>query len=73
VDQLGKKELLSFYNRHLIDFGDSPQAVRWTPEGQRRRYETLFRVAGDFSGKKSLILDAGRETFMNSLKRRVSL
>lgn len=70
MDQLGKKELLSFYNRHLMDFGDSPQAVRWTPEGQRRRYETLFRVAGDFSGKKILDFGCGKGDFYEFIKEK---
>jgi len=70
VDPLGKKELLSFYNRHLMDFGDSPQAVRWTPEGQRRRYETLFRVAGDFSGKKILDFGCGKGDFYEFIKEK---
>ncbi len=60
MDPLGKKELLDFYNRHLKDFGDAPQAVRWTPEGQLRRYETLIEIAGDFSGKKVLDFGCGK-------------
>jgi SAM-dependent methyltransferase len=60
VDPLGKKELISFYNRHLRDFGDAPQAVRWTPEGQRRRYEALLKIAGDFSNKKILDFGCGK-------------
>lgn len=60
MDPLGKKELLHFYNRHLKDFGDAPQAVRWTPEGQRRRYETLLNIAGDISGKKILDFGCGK-------------
>lgn len=53
-----------------MDFGDSPQAVRWTPEGQRRRYETLFRVAGDFSGKKILDFGCGKGDFYEFIKEK---
>lgn len=60
MDPFGKKELLSFYNRHLHDFGDAPQAVRWTSEGQLRRYETLLKIAGDFSGKTILDFGCGK-------------
>ena len=70
MDPLGKKELLSFYNRHLIDFGDSPQAVRWTPEGQWRRYETLVRLAGDFSGRKILDFGCGKGDFYEFIKEK---
>jgi len=68
MDPLGKKELLSFYNRHLKDFGDSPQAVRWTPGGQRRRYETLLNMAGDFSGKTILDFGCGNGDFYEFIK-----
>ncbi len=68
MDPLGKKELIEFYNRHLKDFGDRPQAVRWTPEGQRRRYETLLAIAGDISGKTVLDFGCGKGDFCGFLK-----
>jgi SAM-dependent methyltransferase len=60
MDPLGKKELLNFYNRHLKDFGDAPQAVRWTPEGQLRRFEALLRISGNPSGKTVLDFGCGK-------------
>ncbi len=68
MDPLGKKELIQFYDRHLKDFGDTPQATRWTPEGQLRRYETFLRIAGDFSGKKILDFGCGKGDFLGFLK-----
>lgn len=70
MDPLGKKELLSFFDRHLKDFGDAPQAVRWTPEGQLRRYEALLRIAGDFSMKKILDFGCGKGDFYKFIKDR---
>jgi SAM-dependent methyltransferase len=70
MDPLGKKELLNFYNRHLMDFGDAPQAVRWTPEGQRRRYETFLKIAGDFSLKKILDFGCGKGDFYGFIKEK---
>lgn len=70
MDPLGKKELLYFYNRHLKNFGDAPQAVRWTPKGQRRRYETLLKIAGDFSGKKILDFGCGKGDLNEFIKKR---
>ncbi|OGW39442.1 MAG: hypothetical protein A2Y97_02615 [Nitrospirae bacterium RBG_13_39_12] len=70
MDPLGKKELLSFYNRHLKDFGDAPQAVRWTPEGQRYRYETFLKIAGDISGKKILDFGCGKGDLYGFIKER---
>ncbi len=63
MDPLGKNELIHFYNRHLKDFGDSPMAVRWTPEGQLRRYISLIQIAGNFSGKRILDFGCGKGDF----------
>ncbi len=63
MDPLGKKELLSFYDRHLKDYGDSPHALRWTPEGQLRRYETLLQIGGNLSGKSVLDFGCGKGDF----------
>jgi SAM-dependent methyltransferase len=68
MDPLGKQELLNFYNRHLRDFGDTPQAVRWTPEGQIRRYETLLMETGDLSGKTILDFGCGKGDFYGFLR-----
>jgi SAM-dependent methyltransferase len=70
MDQLGKKELLDFYTRHLKDFGDAPQAVRWTPFGQIRRFETLIRIAGDFSGKNVLDFGCGKGDLYGFMKEK---
>lgn len=70
MDTLGKKDLLLFYNRHLKDFGDKPQAVGWTAGGQLRRYETFLNIAGDLSGKKILDFGCGKGDFYGFLKDR---
>jgi ubiquinone/menaquinone biosynthesis C-methylase UbiE len=70
VDPLGKEELLNFYNRHLRDFGDAPQAVRWTSEEQRCRYETLLKLAGDFSMKKILDFGCGKGDLYGFIKKK---
>jgi len=70
MDPLGKKELLDSYTRHLKDFGDSPQAVRWTPDGQLRRFETLLRIAGDFSGKTVLDFGCGKGDLYGFMKEK---
>ena len=70
MDPLGKKELQAFYNRHLKDFGDTPQAVRWTPEGQAQRYETLLQIAGDLSGKSVLDFGCGKGDLYGYMKAR---
>lgn len=67
MDPLGKKELISFYNMHLKHFGDKPQAVRWTPEGQIRRYEMLFEIIGNCNGKTILDFGCGKGDFYSFL------
>ncbi len=70
MDPLGKKELLYFYNRHLKDFGNAPQAVRWTREGQLRRYETLLDIAGNLSGKRILDFGCGKGDLYGFIKEK---
>ena len=70
MDPLGKKELIDFYSRHLKEFGDTPQAVRWTPDGQLRRYKTLIGIAGDFSGKTILDFGCGKGDFYGYIKEK---
>jgi SAM-dependent methyltransferase len=70
MDPLGKKELLYFYNRHLKDFGDAPQAVRWTREGQLRRYEILLEIAGNLSGKRILDFGCGKGDLYGFIKEK---
>ena len=69
MDPLGKKELLDFYTRHLRDFGDTPQAVRWTPGGQLRRFTTLLSIAGDISGKNVLDFGCGKGDLYGFMKK----
>ncbi len=70
MDTLGKKELINFYNMHLKHFGDRPQAVRWTPEGQIRRYETFLEIIGDCNGKTILDFGCGKGDFYGFLNEK---
>ncbi len=67
MDYLARKELLEFYNRHLREFGDRPEAVRWTPEGQRLRYERFLRLASEIEGKRLLDFGCGKGDFYGFL------
>lgn len=70
MDPYGKRELLAFYDRHLRDHGDSPRAVRWTPEGQRRRYEAFLGLLGDLRGRSLLDFGCGTGDFLGFLRGR---
>lgn len=70
MDEYGKRELLSFYDRHLRDFGDSPQALRWTAEGQEARYRAMLSIAGDLNGKRVLDFGCGKGDFYGFMRAR---
>ncbi len=67
MDGLVKEYLVSFYSRSLSLHGDRPEALRWSPEGQRKRYEVLLDI-GDLSGKKLLDYGCGKGDFYGFLR-----
>ncbi len=70
MDPYSKEQLLSFYNRHYKKFGDRPEALRWTPQGQLRRYHTLLDIAPDLNNRTILDYGCGLGDFYKFLKRR---
>jgi len=72
MDPYSKEHLLSFYNFHLRKFGDRPEALRWTPQGQLRRYHMLADIVPPPELNNSTVLDYGCGTgdFYRFLKRR---
>jgi SAM-dependent methyltransferase len=68
MDPYGKQELLTFFDRQLRDYGDTPQAVRWTPEGQLRRYEAFRGIIGALNGKTLLDFGCGKGDFYAFLR-----
>lgn len=70
MDPYSKEQLLSFYNRHYKKFGERPEALRWTPEGQLKRYYTFLEIAPDLNNRKILDYGCGMGDFYKFLKRR---
>ncbi len=72
MDPYSKEQLVSFYNYHLKKFGDRPEALRWTPQGQLKRYHMLADIAAPSELNNSTVLDYGCGTgdFYRFLKRR---
>jgi len=72
MDPYSKDQLLSFYNFHLKKFGDRPEALRWTPQGQLKRYQMLADIAPPSALNNAKVLDYGCGTgdFYRFLKRR---
>ena len=71
MDPYSKDQLLSFYNFHLKKFGDRPEALRWTPQGQLKRYQMLADIVPASDLNNSTVLDYGCGTgdFYKFLKR----
>lgn len=72
MDPYSKDQILSFYNFHLKKFGDRPEALRWTPQGQLKRYQMLADIAPARDLNNATLLDYGCGTgdFYKFLKRR---
>lgn len=70
MDPSAKDQLLSFYNYHWEKFGDRPEALRWTPKGQLRRYHTFLDIAPDLNGRTVLDYGCGTAGLYGFLKRR---
>jgi SAM-dependent methyltransferase len=71
MDPYSKDQILSFYNFHLKKFGDRPEALRWTPQGQLKRYRMLADIAPARDLNNATVLDYGCGTgdFYKFLKR----
>jgi len=67
MDELSKEYLISFYTKNFSFHGDTPAALRWTPEGQAKRYKMMLR-ATDLRGKKILDYGCGKGDFYGFLK-----
>jgi SAM-dependent methyltransferase len=72
MDAYSKDQILSFYNFHLKKFGDRPEALRWTPQGQLKRYHMIADIAPAKDLNNATVLDYGCGTgdFYKFLKRR---
>lgn len=67
MDNLSKEYIISFFNKNLDFFGDKPEAVRWTHEGQIMHYEAMLDI-GDISGKRILDFGCGKGDFYGFLR-----
>jgi SAM-dependent methyltransferase len=70
MDPYSREHLLSFYNYHLKQFGDRPEALRWTPQGQLRRYHALAEISPHLNNASILDYGCGTGDFFRFLKRR---
>ena len=61
-----------FYERRLRKYGDGPQVLGWSAEGQRRRFEILEQV-GIVEGAQVLDVGCGLGHFLDYLQKERSL
>ncbi len=70
MDCLAKEYLVSFYSKNLALHGDRPEALRWSPEGQRIRYGVMLDAFPNISGKRVLDYGCGKGDLYGFIKRR---
>ncbi len=70
LDPSAKKQLISFFNHHLNKFGDRPEALRWTPSGQLKRFHALLDIAPDLNNRTILDYGCGKGDLYKFLKQR---
>ncbi len=60
MDDLAREYVISYYAKSLHMFGDRPESLRWTSEGQFTRYETLLTIADSIEGSRVLDFGCGK-------------
>lgn len=70
MDELSKEYVISFYNTALQMFGDRPESLKWTAEGQLLHYESLLDIDSCIEGKKILDYGCGKGDFYQFLRDR---
>ena len=70
MDDLSKEYVISYFNKSLAFHGDRPEAVKWSANGQMRRFEALLEIAPSIRGSKILDFGCGKGDFYAFLKMR---
>ena len=70
MDPISRECLNKFYDSNLSLFGDRPEALRWSAEGQRRRFELMLREAGPLDGASVLDYGCGKGDLLGHLLRK---
>jgi SAM-dependent methyltransferase len=71
MDELAREHLRDFYATQFMMFGDRPEAVRWSPEGQQGRFNALLSVVPSpsaLNGSSILDYGCGKADFLPHLR-----
>ena len=60
MEPASKDFLIDFYTSQLMLHGDRPEALRWTPSGQRARYSALGHLSNPIDGKRVIDYGCGK-------------
>lgn len=69
MDELTKDYIIEFFNKRVSHFKDSPEALGWTPSGQRLRYEKVLSLINP-EGFSILDFGCGRGDFYGFLREK---
>jgi SAM-dependent methyltransferase len=68
MDDLSKEYIISFYNKKLQLFGDKPESLGWSPNGQILRFRSLLDINNNIAGSKILDFGCGKGDFYGYLR-----
>lgn len=67
MNPLSKEYLIKFYDTNLMLFGDRPETLRWSAQGQLARYNLLLNVNDSLEGASILDYGCGKGDFYGFL------
>lgn len=70
MDNLTREYIISFYDRQQQQFGDKPESLGWTREGQMLHYKALLDINNTLNGSTILDFGCGKGDFYGFLKEK---
>ena len=70
MDDLSKEYIVSFYNKKLLQFGDKPESLGWSSNGQILRFSSLLDISDNIAGSKVLDFGCGMGDFYGYLREK---
>ena len=67
MDELAKEYVISFFDKNLRLYGDRPEAIRWSVQGQLMHYQNLLDI-GAIDNTRILDFGCGKGDFLRYLR-----